>query len=104
MNEVQVGTLIAVVAMLLRKLIKCFSHRHSNCGLESPCMKMNIDLDEVSNEEVGDEGRDGEVEMDSLTFTSTTSTGLTDSKEMLVRSDELDFEHLEAQLHELVSS
>jgi len=104
MNEVQVGTLIAVVAMLLRKLIKCFAHRHSNCGLESPCMKMNIDLDEVLHEQEQDERTDGEVEMDSLTFTSTTSTGLTDSKEVLVRSDELDFEHLETQLNELVFS
>jgi hypothetical protein len=104
MNEVQVLTLITLLSLLVRKVLKCLQKRHSDCMIECPCFKMNMDLE--AEMEVRSEHAEHveEHEMSDIESAAAVSSVSTDTDEEMDRMDLLDFENLTKKLHEMVDS
>lgn len=102
MNEVQVLTLITLLSLLVRKVLKCLQKRHSDCMIECPCFKMNMDLE--AEMEVRSEHVEEHVEEHELSDIESVAVSSISTDEEMDRMDLLDFETLTKQLHEMVDS
>ena len=102
MNEVQVLTLITLLSLLVRKVIKCLQKRHSDCMIECPCFKMNMDLE--AEMEVRSEHVEEHVEEHELSDIESVAVSSVSTDEEMDRMDLLDFENLTKKLHEMVDS
>lgn len=102
MNEVQVLTLITLLSLLVRKVIKCLQKRHSDCMIECPCFKMNMDLE--AEMEVRSEHVEEHVEEHEMSDIESVAVSSVSTDEEMDRMDLLDFENLTKKLHEMVDS
>lgn len=102
MNEVQVLTLITLLSLLVRKVLKCLQKRHSDCMIECPCFKMNMDLE--AEMEVRSEHVEEHVEEHELSDIESVAVSSISTDEEMDRMDLMDFETLTKKLHEMVDS